>query len=101
MAENKDSKEPIVLDESNTVKDKLNQSEEFVKRNKNMLSIATGVLALVAGLFIFYKYYIGQQDKTAQAEMFPAVYYFEADSLDKAIKGDGKDLGLLDISEEY
>ena len=33
--------------------------------------------------------------------MFQAVYYFEADSLDKALNGDGNNLGFLDIADEY
>ena len=32
--------------------------------------------------------------------MFQAVYYFEADSLDKALQGDGNNLGFLEIREE-
>jgi tetratricopeptide (TPR) repeat protein len=33
--------------------------------------------------------------------MFQAVYYFESDSLDLALNGDGNHLGLLDIIDEY
>ena len=33
--------------------------------------------------------------------MFQAIYYFEADSLDLALNGDGNKLGFKDISEEY
>ena len=33
--------------------------------------------------------------------MFQAVYYFEADSLDRALDGDGNNLGLLQIIEDY
>jgi hypothetical protein len=33
--------------------------------------------------------------------MFQAVYYFEADSLDKALNGDGNNLGFLEIIDEY
>ena len=101
MADNKVVKEPIVPLDDTSANDRLSKSEEFVAKNKKVLSIATLVIAVIGGLFIFYKYYINNQDKEAQAEMFSAVYNFEADSLDKAIKGDGKDLGLLDISETY
>src|SRR5690606_22276199 len=37
----------------------------------------------------------------AQREMFQAVYYFEADSLDLALNGDGNNLGFLDIIDDY
>ena len=33
--------------------------------------------------------------------MFQAVYYFEADSLDKALDGDGNNLGFLAIIDDY
>jgi tetratricopeptide (TPR) repeat protein len=33
--------------------------------------------------------------------MFQAVYYFEADSLDLALNGDGISYGFLDITEKY
>ena len=33
--------------------------------------------------------------------MFQAVYYFEQDSLDLALRGDGNHYGFLDIIEEY
>ena len=33
--------------------------------------------------------------------MFQAVYYFEADSLDRGLNGDGNNLGFLDIIDEY
>ncbi|MEL7006031.1 MAG: tetratricopeptide repeat protein [Bacteroidota bacterium] len=33
--------------------------------------------------------------------MFQAIYYFESDSLDLALQGDGNNLGFLDIIEEY
>ena len=34
-------------------------------------------------------------------EMFQAVYYFEQDSLDLALRGDGNRFGFLDIIDEY
>ncbi len=33
--------------------------------------------------------------------MFQAVYYFEADSLNKALNGDGNNFGFLEIIEEF
>jgi TolA-binding protein len=54
----------------------------------------------VGGYFAF-NYYKGNQDALAQNEMFQAVYYFEADSLDKALNGDGNNLGFLQIIDEF
>jgi TolA-binding protein len=33
--------------------------------------------------------------------LFQAVYYFESDSLNKALNGDGNNLGLIDIASDY
>ena len=33
--------------------------------------------------------------------MFQAVYYFEADSLDRALEGDGNNLGFIEIINDY
>jgi len=102
MAKIDSGKGPGILDDPEAVlDDTLGKSEEFVKRNGKILAILFGVVILAVAGYFFYNYQNGEKDKEAQAEMFGAVYYFEADSLQKALKGDGKDLGFLDISEEY
>ncbi len=81
----------------------VNKAEEFLnnKKNRNLTLIIGGVVALaIAGIF-GYRYYISNQDQEAQREMFQAVYYFEADSLGKALNGDGINYGFLQIIEDY
>src|SRR5690606_18599485 len=39
--------------------------------------------------------------QSAQANMFQAQYYFEADSLNLALEGDGNNYGFLEIIDEY
>lgn len=79
------------------------KAEEFFnnKRNKNLVFGIGGVLAVLVLAFVGYKYYITNQNAEAQKEMFQAVYYFEADSLGKALNGDGINFGFLDIIEDY
>ena len=61
-----------------------------------------GLLTLVGtGGFFFFKHYQRQQNDVAQSEMFQAVYYFEQEAFDKALRGDGTCAGLLDIAKEY
>ncbi len=79
------------------------KAEEFLNDKKNqtlVFGIGGVILALVA-VFFAYKYYINNQNKEAQEEMFQAVFYFEADSLGKALNGDGLNYGFLDILEDY
>ncbi len=71
------------------------------KKNQNIvLGIGVAIALAVAGVF-GYTYYIDNQNVAAQDEMFQAVFYFEADSLDRALNGDGNNYGFLEIIDEY
>jgi len=70
------------------------------KNPKIILGIAAAIALAAAGYF-GWRYYIDNLNKEAQAEMFQAVFYFEADSLDLALKGDGNNLGFVNIIEDY
>lgn len=81
--------------------DKVQGAETWMERNpKTIIGILTAVLLIVGGYF-GYQYYKDSQEGEAQREMFQAVYYFEADSLDLALNGDGNNLGFIDIIDEY
>lgn len=75
--------------------------EDFIANNKNLLLVAVGIIVILVGALVFYKTTTTQKNTTANAEMFQAVKYFEADSFNLALNGDGQYLGFLDISEEY
>lgn len=79
------------------------KTEEFFnnKRNRNLVFGIGGVLVLVVAGFLFYQFYLGNKNEEAQQEMFQAVYYFEADSLGKALNGDGINYGFLQIIDNY
>lgn len=71
------------------------------KKNQNLvLGIGVVIALAIAGVF-GYTYYMDSQNVAAQDEMFQAVFYFEADSLDRALNGDGNNYGLLEIIDEY
>jgi len=81
--------------------EKISKTEQFIEKHQTSLIIVFGGIALlIAGSFL-YKYYMNGQNELAQDEMFQAVYYFEQDSLDLALRGDGNRYGFLDIIEEY
>ena len=58
-------------------------------------------ILLLVGVFFGYRYYINSQDVIAQKEMFQAIRYFEADSLNLALNGDGNNLGFLQVIEDF
>ena len=79
------------------------KAEEFLnnKKNRNWVLGIGGLVALITAGFLGYKYYVSNLNQEAQREMFQAVYYFEADSLSKALNGDGINFGFLQIIEDY
>jgi tetratricopeptide (TPR) repeat protein len=74
---------------------------QFLEENQRLLTIVGGILLVLVGGFFAYRYLQGTKDAEAQEEMIAAVRYFEADSLNKALNGDGAFLGLIDIVDEY
>jgi TolA-binding protein len=99
MAKKEENKD--LLENPEVIQEKLVDVEGWFENNpKTALGIAAGILLLV-GAFFGYRYYIGNQDGIAQKEMFQAVRYFEADSLNLALNGDGNNLGFLQIIDDY
>jgi predicted negative regulator of RcsB-dependent stress response len=97
----KERSETPMLENPDVLLDKLSgQDSPFVKyRNVILGGLALAILA-IAG-FIGYRYYLDKQNQDAQSFLYPAVGYFEADSLQKALKGDGTNDGLLTIADDY
>ncbi len=90
-----------VLENADLLADRLEASEEFVVRNRNLLlGVLGAIIAVAVGGFFFFQYR-GGQDEKGQSAMFTAVNYFEVDSLKQALNGDGQNPGLLAIADEY
>lgn len=79
----------------------LSKTEQYLEKNKKAVIIALGSIAVIVSGFFLGRYYLNNQNYQAQAEMFQAVYYFESDSLDLALNGDGNNYGFLDIIDNY
>jgi predicted negative regulator of RcsB-dependent stress response len=99
MAKKEESKD--LLENPEVIQEKLEGIEHWVEKNPKLLIGVVGVVVLAVGGFFGYRYWIGNQDAQAQKEMFQAVRYFEADSLNLALNGDGNNLGFLQIVEDY
>ncbi|MDR0763221.1 MAG: tetratricopeptide repeat protein [Bacteroidales bacterium] len=75
---------------------------QFFEKNSKIVYWIVGTIAvLVIGYFGVKYLYIEPQEKEASAEMFFAQRYFENDSLNAALNGDGQHLGFIDIIDNY
>ncbi|MDR0619260.1 MAG: tetratricopeptide repeat protein [Bacteroidales bacterium] len=73
----------------------------FEKNSKIIYYIVGAIVVIVAGYFGVKYLYIEPQEKEASAEMFFAQRYFESDSLNAALNGDGQHFGFIDIIDNY
>jgi tetratricopeptide (TPR) repeat protein len=60
-----------------------------------------GILVVVSAFLGFQRFYVAPQQKEALKEMFVAEQYFQKDSFNLAINGDGNYPGFLDIIDDY
>lgn len=66
------------------------------------LSTAVGIIAVIAIAVVFFINNSRQKkNESAHDELFQAQYYFEKDSLNLAMNGDGRNLGFLSIIDIY
>lgn len=90
-----------ILQSPEALAQKLQETETWLERHPRTVVGVAVAIALIVGGYFGYRYYIDNQNQEAQQEMFQAVYYFEADSLNLALNGDGNNLGFRDIIQEY
>lgn len=93
--EKTESLNPEVLQE------KLIGAEHWIEKNPKPVIIAAVVIAVVVGGFFGFKFYQERRNQEALAVLSPAVFLFEKDSFDLALKGDGNNLGFINIIDEY
>ncbi len=80
----------------------LTKTEQFIEDNQKIISYVIGAIILVvAGYLGFNKFYLQPKEDEARSQMFMAINYFERDSFNLAINGDGNYLGFLDIIDDY
>ena len=98
MTKKKDPKDEVIVD----IEEVYSKSEQFVEKYKKQISyVIGGIAVVVAAYFAYIKLYLEPLETEAQSEMFRAEQYFNKDSLDKAINGDGAAYGFLDIIDIY
>lgn len=92
----------MAKDQEYNFSEQFTKAEKFINENKKSLSIIIGSV-LVLGLlyFSYQKFILGPREVESAEQMYVAERYFETDSLDKAINGDGNFMGFAGIIDEY
>jgi tetratricopeptide (TPR) repeat protein len=90
-----------ILESPEALAEKLQGAETWLERNPKVVIGVAVAIALIVGGYFGFRYYIDNQNAEAQREMFQAIHYFEADSLELALNGDGNSLGFRDIVTDY
>jgi tetratricopeptide (TPR) repeat protein len=90
-----------LLENPEEIKGRLERGEAYIKKNSKIFGgILIGVILLIA-VILYIQIDTQNKNTKAQADMFQAVYYFEQDSIDFALNGDGSNAGFLKIIDDY
>ncbi len=98
MAKKQDNTEGKII----AVEEALSKTEQFIEKHQKKIIIVLSVVVGVVLIYFGYKQlYLKPKETKAHAEMFVAEKYFELDSLDLALNGDGEHAGFLEIIDNY
>ena len=84
------------------IEETLTKTEQFIEDNQKNLMTGVGIIiGLIAVVIGYQNLYLAPLEKEAQADMYMAELYFQKDSFNLALNGDGQYLGFVDIADEY
>ena len=97
------SHEKKELDELDKVNAALSSSEQFIQQyQKPILLGLLAIVIIVSAIIGVRHFYVLPRENKAQAEMYKGVFYFEKDSFQLAVQGNGADfIGFKAIADEY
>lgn len=85
-----------------TIEESLSRTEQFLEKYQKQLTVvAVVVLGVVGSIFAYKQFYIKPLEIEVQEQMFVAQQYFERDSFDLALNGDGDYPGFVQIIDDY
>lgn len=94
----KDQNEEVIVD----VEEVYSKTEQYVEENKNSLTIiVAAVVLIIGGYFGYTNLYLAPLEEEAHEQMWKAEQYFELDSFNLAINGNGSYLGFKHIVDQY
>jgi len=85
-----------------SVESALSKTERFIEENQKILTIIVVAIIVIVGGYLGYKrFYVTPMGNEALSQMYVAEQYFEIDSFNLALYGDGNYFGFLNIIDEY
>lgn len=80
----------------------LTTAELFFEKNAKLISMIFGAAVVIALLWLaVHRFYTIPRENKAKEQIFGAEQYFEKDSFNLALNGDGNYPGVLDIIDNY
>ncbi|HJN63530.1 MAG: tetratricopeptide repeat protein [Flavobacteriales bacterium] len=84
------------------IEETLTKTEQYIEDNQKSLTVIAGAIVAIVAIYLgFTNFYLEPLEQEAHADMYMAEIYFEKDSFNLALNGDGQYLGFLDIADEY
>lgn len=80
----------------------LTSGEQFIEKNQKMIvNFVLILIVIIAGYFGYQRFVSEPKAKEAANQIFGAQNYFERDSFNLALNGDGNILGFVEIADKY
>tara|TARA_B100001094_G_scaffold223976_1_gene218178 strand:- start:602 stop:1279 length:678 start_codon:yes stop_codon:yes gene_type:complete len=84
------------------VEQALSKTEQYIEDNQKSLMIIIGAIVGIIVLFKAYQnLYMEPLEEEAKIEAYMAELYFQKDSFNLALNGDGQYAGFLDVASDY
>ena len=89
-------------DQFQQVEQALSKTEQYIEDNQKLLTrIVGGIVGIIALIIGINNLYLKPMSEDAKSDMYMAQIYFEQDSFNLALNGDGQFLGFIDIADDY
>jgi tetratricopeptide (TPR) repeat protein len=80
----------------------LTKAELFIENNQKVITyIVVGIFVVVGGILGYNKIILAPKNVEAHEQMYVAEQYFQKDSFNLALNGDGNNWGFIKIIDEY
>lgn len=99
---NTNTEKPQIVTEKNEGTRNVNNLQSSFEKNQKVIVGAIAALVILVGAFFGYKEFIQKpNEEKASNALFSAERWFEVDSLNYTLNGDGQHKGALDVIKKY